>query len=304
MTDLTIAIPFFAHAGYLRAALDSVVAQTSSSWTAIVVDDAGPEPAARDVVGSYDDRRISYVRNERNLGLAGNWNRCLQLAPSELVCLFHADDALAPDYVALVVEAHQRHPDAAAVYTRASVIGPTGRPIFSVPDVVKGVSYRMPRNGDAILEGEDALIGILRGQHIFCPSLSFKKRALGPEPFAEQWRQVLDLDLLARLLFDGHQIVGLRREAYRYRRHASNETARLTHSLERFEEEFSIYSQIGARAAATGWPRAAAVARRHRIIRAHLWYRAALSMLSRDRSTARACVGLLRDFRRRSMLPA
>jgi hypothetical protein len=184
------------------------------------------------------------------------------------------------------------------------VIAADGRPALSVPDLVKELVHRMPRIGDAILEGEDALAGLLRGQHIFCPALSYKRHLVGEHPFDRSWHQVLDLDLLARLLFDGRQIVGLRSRAYRYRRHGSNETARLTATFERFEEEFAIYAEIGARARARGWRRAAEVARRYRIIRAHLWYRAVISALRGDRTGARACLARLRDFRRRSMVPA
>ncbi len=304
MTDLTITIPFYSNVDYLQAALDSVVQQTSPSWTVIVVDDAGPEPGARDLVASYRDPRMSYLRNDRNLGLAGNWNRCLRLATTDLVCLFHADDLLAPDYVAQILGAHTRHPDAVAVYTRASVIGPTARPVLSVPDLVKGFVHRMPKHGDAVIEGEHGLRGILRGQHIFCPSLSFKKRFLGEDPFDDRWSQVLDLDLLARLLFEGRRIVGVRSRSYRYRRHRSNETARLTSSLVRFHEEFAIYAEIGRRASEAGWAGAAGVASRCRIIRTHLAYRTVLGVLSGDLAGARACVRLLREPRRPTVASA
>ena len=61
-----------------------------------MVDDAGPDPEACELVAGYADDRLTYVRNETNLGLAGNWNTCLRIAETEYVTLFHADDELDP----------------------------------------------------------------------------------------------------------------------------------------------------------------------------------------------------------------
>jgi len=65
-----VAIPFFSNLDYLGIALRSLVAQTDGKWTAIVVDDVGPDLGAEQLVVSFADSRIRYVRNERNLGLS------------------------------------------------------------------------------------------------------------------------------------------------------------------------------------------------------------------------------------------
>src|SRR2546423_1034940 len=71
---LTIAIPFYKGQAYLRLAIESVLRQSSSDWRLIVCDD-GPEPGTAEVVAAFADPRIRYLKNERNLGMAGNWNR-------------------------------------------------------------------------------------------------------------------------------------------------------------------------------------------------------------------------------------
>lgn len=294
MTKVTIAIPFYSGLDYLRAAIDSLLQQTCSDWRAIVADDAGPDPEARELVDGYGDRRIRYVRNDVNLGLAGNWNSCLRAAESDYVTLFHADDELEPEYVDLVLEGHARHPDSVAVYTRARVIGESGRRIFSLPDTVKRFTVPRQRGDAIILEGDDGLASLLWGQHVFCPSISYKRSLVGPEPFDRRWRQVLDLDLLARLLLSGQHLVGLRAVGYRCRRHPSSQTAQLTKEMIRFHEEFAVYEEIGAKARAADWRRTARVAEQGRILRAHLLYRAGAGLLHGNLATTRACVRLLR----------
>ena len=80
---LTITIPYFRGIDYLREAIESVQRQTLVDWELIVVDDHSPEPAEQLVLALHDPR-VSYVRNEQNLGLSGNWNRCLTLATTPL----------------------------------------------------------------------------------------------------------------------------------------------------------------------------------------------------------------------------
>jgi glycosyltransferase involved in cell wall biosynthesis len=294
---LTVAVPFYADADRLATALASLVAQDCDDWDAIVVDDAGPAPEARDVVARIGGGRIRYVRNRENLGLAGNWNRCLELAEHDRVTLFHADDELASDYVRRVLDTHRAFPDAVAVFTGATVVGPDGAPMFSLPDEVKRLTRPRPRDGYVHVEGEAGLISLLRGQHIFCPSLSYRRDRLPTPAFRPRWRQVADLDLLARVVLGGGSLVGVDAKAYRYRRHDENQTALLTASLERFREEFAVYDEIGAAAEGRGWTHAASTARRAMIVRLHLRYRSMEALLARDGARYRACTGLLRRRR-------
>jgi GT2 family glycosyltransferase len=69
-----------------------------------------------------------------NLGLAGNFNRCLAAPGTEIVTILHADDLLEPHYVATVRAAHDDVPTAACVAPMASAIDALGRPIDTLVD--------------------------------------------------------------------------------------------------------------------------------------------------------------------------
>ena len=292
---ITFAIPYYRGVDYLRRAIASVQAQTRDDWECVIVDDAGPESAAAAVL-ALGDPRVRYERNPENLGLGGNWNRCLALATAPLVTLLHADDELRPGYADAVIRAHAAHPDATAVYTRAVVIGPDGDPVFSFPDRVKRV-VEGRTSGATVVTGEPGLERLLRGQFIFCPTLCYRRAALGPDPFSTSWRMVLDLDLLASTLLDGRRLVGLPDALYAYRRHDESQTATLTASTERFDEEIAVYDDIAVRAEAKGWYRAAATARSKRMIRLHLGYRIVGDLLHGRREASRAKRAALRRAR-------
>lgn len=264
---ITFAIPYYRNRVYLRQAIESVLAQTLDSWELIVVDDAGPEPAG-DLVASFDDERIRYVRNASNLGLAGNWNECLRNATAPLVTLLHADDRLLPAYAAEVVCAANEHPDVAAVFTDTVIIGPTGSPARSLPDMAKRLIGR-PR-GDHDVVGDAGLAGIAAGNYLFCPTLCYRTASIDREPFDARWKFVLDLDHISRLLLSGRRLRAVRRPLYEYRRHEFNETASMTADSQRFEEELRFARELVERADRMGWSRTARAARRRLLVRAHL----------------------------------
>lgn len=269
MPKLTFAIPYYSGPDYLRHALESVLAQTEPGFEAIVVDDSAGS-GTKALVESFGDPRLRYFRNERNLGTAGNWNRCLELAGTELVTLLHADDELMPGYAALMLRAAAAHADAAAFFCETEIIDGQGQPVFSLADYVK--QWLRPRGKEIRLNGEPAVASLLRGNYIMCPTLCYRKAKLGPAPFREDRRMVMDLDLTLSLLFRGETLVGLSDKAYCYRRHETNQTALLTDSLVRFHEEISLYESAGRDSAERGWRRAARIGSSKRMLRLNLGY--------------------------------
>ncbi|AKL72390.1 glycosyl transferase [Actinobacteria bacterium IMCC26256] len=284
---ITFAIPFYSGVPYLRRAIESVREQSLQDWVCIVVDDAGAETDTEAAVASYGDTRIRYVRNQNNLGLAGNWNEALRISDTPLVTLLHSDDELMPGYGEAVIAAHVAHPNAVAVFTRASIIDTDSKPVFSFPDRIKRITESL-KGSAATVSGEQGLNGLLRGQYIFCPTLCYRASRLEPDPFQARWRMVADLEFLASTLLRGGEFVGIPEELYAYRRHEESQTALLTATTERFDEEIEIYGELATHAEALGWSRAARTAKTKRIIRLHLMYRIIGDLLHRRLKPARS----------------
>lgn len=279
MSKLTIAIPYYKDATYLRIAIESALAQEApaNSFCLLIIDD-GERGEAQGVVDAVcpGDERVRCLENETNLGMVGNWNRCLDETTSSLVSLLHADDALEPNYVATQLRIAAANPEATAFFCAARVIDAHGTEIFSFTDWIKRFFLPPQSKGlrDYAIHGEEALRAVMAGNFIMCPTLCFDTSKLGDRRFDNRWRQVQDLDFTARLLLDGDTLVGTHDLAYAYRRHDEGATALQSESGLRFNEEFEVFETIADRAAAAGWPKAAATARRKTIVRLHLLYRA------------------------------
>jgi glycosyltransferase involved in cell wall biosynthesis len=276
MITLTYAIPYYKGLTYLEYAIQSVINQENPNWKLIVVDDRGAEDA-ESLVKSFSDDRLSYVRNESTLGMSFNWNKALSLVTTELVTILHADDELLPNYTDVVTSLMEKHPEATAVHCRTEIINEHGNKTFSLPDTVKKIVRPHGKN-NVITYGEHGLWSLTKGQWIFCPTMCYRQSLIPSGHFSNDWKMVLDLELMSRILLDGGTIVGSSVVAYRYRRHSSNQTVRLTNSNKRFEEEIKLLDIISGQCSDRGWDRAARSAHRKIVIRFHMLYQSLRSL--------------------------
>ena len=114
MATFTVCIPSYNAEGIIADTIRSLLRQTFSDWDCIVVDDGSSDRTA-EVVRAFADPRISFVPNERNLGCAGNFQRCRELAKGTYIYFLAHDDVLAPTALARCFEAFQMAPDIALV---------------------------------------------------------------------------------------------------------------------------------------------------------------------------------------------
>lgn len=268
---ITFAIPFYSGIEYLRQAIDSVLAQTLSNWELIVVDDAGPSPEAERLIESHNDSRIRYYRNENNLGLAKNWNRCLELSNSKYTTILHSDDRLKPEYAKKILTIFKKHPTTSIVFCDADIIDSKGNSKFSIIDKYKKLITPVSKGG-SILFGQTGLSAILKGNFIICPTICYSLERIKGERFDASWKMDVDLEFTTRLLLKGHSLLGISSSYYEYRRHCSNETNKLTENLVRFQEELKLYKIIEQKSLKLGWTHASSIAKNIKIIKLTLLY--------------------------------
>ena len=93
---LSIIIPTYNHAHFLRTALDSIRSQTFVDWEAIVVNNFSEDDTIA-VVESYDDTRIRLVNFANHGIIAAARNHGLSLTQAPLVAFLDSDDFWYPE---------------------------------------------------------------------------------------------------------------------------------------------------------------------------------------------------------------
>lgn len=128
MTDqlLTITIPVFERTDYFKEALESALNQTISC-NVIVVDNASSHKKFEEIVSSYaaevNSGKLTYFRNNENLGLFGNWNRCAELCNTDFFVILCDDDILDEKYAENFLNSYKKFPEIDFYYTKLKRFG-------------------------------------------------------------------------------------------------------------------------------------------------------------------------------------
>jgi glycosyltransferase involved in cell wall biosynthesis len=125
-TLVTIAIPTLERLHYLKEAVASARAQTYARVEILVGDD-GRDDALREwcLAQAAADERVRYLRHERRLGLAGNWNALADAARGRYVVVIGDDDRLLPSFVGTLLKASA--PETSVVFSNHYLIDERGR---------------------------------------------------------------------------------------------------------------------------------------------------------------------------------
>ena len=88
---ISVIMPVYNGERYLREAMESILNQTYKDFEFIIINDASKD-STEEIIKSYNDDRIVYLKNEQNLGVAGTLNRGLDVAKGEYIARMDADD--------------------------------------------------------------------------------------------------------------------------------------------------------------------------------------------------------------------
>lgn len=115
--SVTVVIPCFQYARFVRDAIDSALAQDGVDVDVIVVDDASTD-GSPDVVRAVaaSDPRVRLITHAENRGAVETFNDGLAHAHGEFVVRLDADDLLTPGSLARAVAVAQAHPTVGLVY--------------------------------------------------------------------------------------------------------------------------------------------------------------------------------------------
>ena len=93
---VSVVIPSYQHAAYIRGAVESVLNQTFSDWELIIIDDASKDQSF-EILSVFSDPRIRLYRHEVTEGAHKTLNEALDLARGEFIAILNSDDLYQED---------------------------------------------------------------------------------------------------------------------------------------------------------------------------------------------------------------
>jgi len=245
---LTVAIPTYNGSAHLAETLAGILAQRDAAFDLLVRDDRSDDATVAMVRALAGDRARVEVNSER-LGLAGNWNRCVESARTPWVAIFHQDDLMRPGCLARRLDAlSQPGADALGLLAEpADVIDASGGPVPSSIIDPGGIADRDP-SGVVDFEPGAFARRLAATNLLRCSAVTTNRRAhqvLGG--FDPSWRYVVDWEFWLRAAdrFGVRWIAGDPLVSVRW--HEGSETHRFKHGLDDLEESARLAALRGGR---------------------------------------------------------
>jgi glycosyltransferase involved in cell wall biosynthesis len=125
---VSICIPAYNNGPFIEETLRCVLGQTFENLEVVIVDDCSTDDTV-ERIRKFNDPRIRFEANSKNLGMHDNWSKTLALSRGDYIKIVCGDDLIMPDCVEKQVRelSLPENADVAMVVCRRRIIGPSGR---------------------------------------------------------------------------------------------------------------------------------------------------------------------------------
>jgi glycosyltransferase involved in cell wall biosynthesis len=132
MPTVSIVLPTYNGARYIRESIDSCLNQTYSDFELIVVDDCSTDETPL-ILKTYDDPRLQIIRHSQNAKLPGALNSGFSASQGDLLTWTSDDNRFHSNALEVMVEALQTRPDIGLVYSGCVIIDEFGNRVREEP---------------------------------------------------------------------------------------------------------------------------------------------------------------------------
>ncbi len=213
---LITTIPVFNGEAFLEQTLASVALQALKPDRVIILDNCSTD-RTEEIVRNFTALKCEFIRNERNLGLFGNLNRCLEFAAqTDFLHLLHADDTIEPEFYQVMTGLFAAADGRGLAWALDRRIDEHNQPLSVSGKADGGVE---PLDRDTFLQRKAEL-----GNQAFCATLLRTAGQPSPVKFVEDAPIMGDTLFWAAFGAQCEKIIHLRRALGNYRWHGGNET--------------------------------------------------------------------------------
>lgn len=201
---VSFCIPTYNNEDYIKETIDTVINQTYPNIELIIVDDNSTDNTFN-IISKYkedyiatDDkiRKISIYKNEKNLGMAGNWNKSLSLCQGKYLKLLCADDLLNKNLTEIEVSIMEKNNEVLCVSSDTQFVDKNGKK--------KGFYRRYHKVG--VIYGIKAVkFSLFSRNYLGAPLANmFRKRVFDKlGGFDENLSYIIDYDFYIRVYLEG-----------------------------------------------------------------------------------------------------
>lgn len=208
---VNICIPNYNMSRFIEGSINSALNQTYPNIEVIVVDNNSMDNSW-EIIESFRDSNCKYrcYRNDTNIGMARNWNKCLRYAKGKFLTILSADDLLEPTFIEECMKVYYEFSNLGYIFTEWNNIDEFG-------EILKRKDFYV---NSAIIKGyEEARINII-GSHTIPSAMLIRKSCLEKiGGYDESYGWCMDMD--AKIKLNLHYDVGyMKKRLVKYRIHS------------------------------------------------------------------------------------
>ena len=229
---VSVLIPTYNYAFCIDDAIQSVLNQEYQDFEIVIIDDCSKDNTDEVVQKYLSDPRIRYYKNEVNLGLVGNWNKCLSYARGEYIKFLCADDKFREDLLRKFVEVMEQYPNVSLVVCNKTMFG-------GGPSVTVQLPFQKLKSGREIIYDTLNSKGWLGEPS----SVMFRKSNLHVGPFKAGLIWLPDWEMWIRQLTTGDCYIIPEPVVY-IRNHSQQLTKKVMKYFINYQEEYELCKAI------------------------------------------------------------
>ena len=233
---VSICIPTYNSEFYLEETLNSILVQSYQNIEIIIGDNCSSDKTIK-IIENYakKDFRISYYKNEFNIGYSINCNKLISKSNGDYICIFHSDDIYHNTIIEKQVNFLNKRDEISGVFTYYNRINEFG-------NIIDKNKYHIQSKEQVVIVNLDEFIKIvlLKGGSCFCcPTSMIRKEVYSIlNCYDESLKYIEDQDMWARILLNGTLAI-LNERLIDYRIH-SKQASSIYFDIERKEEALPL----------------------------------------------------------------
>lgn len=111
MPRVSVLTPIYnTNPAHLREMIESILNQTFTDFEFLILNDSPENKEIEKIVKSYKDKRIKYIKNDKNMGISASRNKLLDISSGEYVAIFDHDDISVPTRLEQQVDFLDKNP--------------------------------------------------------------------------------------------------------------------------------------------------------------------------------------------------
>lgn len=213
MNDVAVSVilPVFNCEKFIGKAIRSVLDQTFTGFELIIIND-GSNDGTEDVILSFNDPRIVYMKNEGNKGLVFSLNHAVDLSKGAYIARMDADDICKPERLATQKDFLDTHDDITVAASTFEIINENGE---------SGGSWELDRK---TITPDQIKNQMPYENCIAHPTVMVRSDVLKRFKYNRRQVNIEDYDLWLRLLSHGYKISKISEPLLLYRIHGNSIT--------------------------------------------------------------------------------